>query len=191
MRAIPLFAAVVAVMLSGCVATMGDLRRGTQNAVTAARAMVTPDEVMTYDAAAKANFEFAGQVIEAAKSLGHQVPFVDTTKVTLRNAMGQSWVVENIRLIRFPVPQDAMDARPAEMDTMVNALSRCLAGWNAIEPIELTVVSATDKGGDDLAASLRSKLPGVKVLEASVASARGYPGIELRMSSASLIRAVK
>ena len=191
MRAIPLFAVAAATMLSGCVATMGDLQRGAQNAVTAARAAVTPDVVMKYDAAAKENFRFTGRVIETAKASGHPVPFVDTTKVTFKNAMGQAWAVENIRLVRFPVPHDVMEARPPEMTAMVDALSKRLADWNAVEPIELTVVSTTETGGDSLAASLRSKLPGVKVLEASAANARGYPGIELRMSSASFNRTFK
>lgn len=189
MRAIPVIAVVAATMLSGCVATMGDLQKGAQGAFDQVKRAVTPQQVVDYTDASKRIFDLAGETIETTKKAGHQVPFVDVAKVSFRAQGGQPYVVDTIRLVRFPVPQDVMDAQPAELKPMLDALSARLIAWHKFEPIEVIVVSNGE--ADTTVAALRSRLPGIKVSEATVANAKGYPGIEARMVSTQLTRVLQ
>jgi hypothetical protein len=191
LRLSAVFAVIGATMLCGCVATMGDLQKGAQDTYTSLKRAVTPQAVVDYDAAAKRGFDLAGKTIEAAKAKGHQVPFIDVAKISFRSQGGQAYVVETIRLIRFPVPQDVLEAQPAELKPMLDALSVRLAEWHKAEPIEVFVVSNTDAGADATVATLRTRLPGIKVSEATVANAQGYPGIEARMVSTQLTRVLQ
>ena len=191
MRFLPVLTVIGAAMLSGCVATVGDLQEGAKDAISSVKRAVTPPVVVAYDAAAKRGFDLAGKTIEAAKAKGHQVPFIDVAKVAFRSQGGLPFVVETIRLIRFPVPQDVLEAQPAELKQMLDALSARLVEWHAVEPIEIVVVSNTDAGADATVSALRSRLPGIKVSEVTTANAKGYPGIEARMVSTQLTRVLQ
>lgn len=189
MRALPVLTVIAATLLSGCVATMGDLQKNANGALNSVKRAVTPQPVVDYTDSAKTIFDLAGETIEATKKAGHQVPFVDVAKVSFRAQGGQPYVVDTIRLVRFPLPQDVMDAQPAELKPMLDALSTRLIAWHKFEPIEVVVVANGE--ADSTVAALRSRLPGIKVTETTVASAKGYPGIEARMTSTQLTRVLQ
>jgi hypothetical protein len=186
MRGITHSAVVAATLLSGCVATMSDLQKNAQSALTSVQRAVTPQRVLEYTDASKRIFDIAGETIETTKTAGHQVPFVDVAKVSFRAQGGQPFVVDTIRLVRFPVPQDVIEAQPAELKPMLDAMSVRLNEWHKFEPIEVVVVANGDS--EAMVSALRSRLPGIKVSDTTVANAKGYPGIEARMVSTQLTR---
>lgn len=190
-RAVLISAAAATVLLSGCVATVGDLQRGAANLTRSAQAAVTPNEVMVYNSHADAARPILEQSIAAMKKSGIE-PKLHSVKVTFRDAIGRKFESpDTVSSFRFAVPQDAIDADDKSLAPMLSALGAKFTAWNSVEPIELVAISADGGGADDLVSQLRKAAPGLKVtkLVGSPASV-GYAGVELRMLNPSLSRTI-
>jgi hypothetical protein len=188
-RAVLFAAAAATVLLSGCVATMGDLQRGAENMAKSAQAAVTPQEVMTYRAHVDAARPILDASLAAMKSAGI-APRVQAVKVTFRDSIGR--VFESpmtVSLFRFAVPQEALDADEKELAPMLAALGARFVEWNSVEPIELVAIANDADEAEHLEMQLRKTAPSVKVTkQVGPAMTVGYAGVEMRMVNTSLNR---
>lgn len=190
--ALTLAAIAASTLMTGCVATMGDLAKNADSFGKTITAAVTPSEVQAYQAFAARNSETILATLEAMKASQLPPPVATVSKVQFRDAVGRVFEAEAIQAFRFPVPQDALDAEAAELKPMLQVLGSRMAEWNATEPIELVAVADSTSEADFLAAQIKRTAPALKVsTKVGSASSVGYSGVELVMVNKSLQRTLK
>lgn len=177
-------------LLSGCVATLGDLQQGADNIGKSVISAVTPADVTAYKEFNSRNFVTLNAVVaEAKKVSGLAFPKADLGKIKFRDSIGRVFDVDAINTFRFPLPQDALDADSAQLTPLMVAIGARMLEWNRGEPIELITVSASSDSADLMATQLKKSVPGIKVTtKVGPVATVGYAGVELRMINTAPVR---
>lgn len=192
MRALTLISAATAsVLLSGCLATVGDLKQGAENMGKTIQAAVTPVEVMSYRAYAQAATPIWTNAIAGMKRAGVN-PRMELVRVSFRDSVGR--VYESplvVSSFRFYVPEDTIEAKHSALDSLVSALAMRLTEWNAVEPLNIIVFSGNADSADELRSKLQKAAPTLRITkQVGTAAAVGYSGVEMRMAKPNLSRQI-
>jgi hypothetical protein len=196
MRTLAIATLSTAALLSGCATTMDDLQRGIAAAnapahESAATAVVTPPEVISYEAFRERNASTCDASKKSMLAANYSGVLNSFVNVSFRDAVSGRWYsVQTVKSWRFPVPQDAIDAQSADLAPLMSAMGARMAEWNRTEPIELEVVADSSSSVEYLASLLRRSTAGVKVTTKVSPGSAGYSGIELHLLSQSFVREV-